>query len=343
MKTYAEIIEHNKTLSSVRWWPQFAYHYTDIMNAVSIISDECLYSRVNAESLNLMRNDNASRQVLDMTGVNTTRQVRFYFRPLTPTQYYNEGYKPTSLRFEGDVNANVPVPIFFLFNLEKVLCLPDIRFSEFTQAGHGSTTNHGVEEFCKLNFAKIYSKGSMDTEGMKYRHAELLYPDRFNLEGYLVNILCRNEIEKLSLMNLLMQWSPEKFDKYKDTIKVCRSDMFYKNGFFVEDMIYYNKTISFLFAETHSRIEYYGKIRSKSNIENLEKIEAEIKLKWVNIQGQAVFALSKAVQLDYLNPRPLTLTNIPSVADAKYMVVELLVDGKIMCIKNQLLADSELL
>ena len=68
-----------------------------------------------------MRNDNASRQVIDMTNSGVVSKVRFYFRPLTPTQHYNEGYKHPALRYDQDENANVPVPIFLLFDLEKLL------------------------------------------------------------------------------------------------------------------------------------------------------------------------------------------------------------------------------
>ena len=34
--TYDEIIQNNVNLSKVHWWPKFAYHFTDISNALNI-------------------------------------------------------------------------------------------------------------------------------------------------------------------------------------------------------------------------------------------------------------------------------------------------------------------
>lgn len=91
--TYRDVIDRNcQEHSPVKWWPKYAYHYTDIANAVSILYSGCIYSRVHAKELGIMQNDNASKQVIDMTDHATKSSVRFYFRPLTPTQYYNEGY-----------------------------------------------------------------------------------------------------------------------------------------------------------------------------------------------------------------------------------------------------------
>lgn len=103
-----------------------------------------------------MLNDNASRQVIDMTNISVLSNVRFYFRPLTPTQYFNEGYKHPALRYDNDSKANVPVPIFFLFDLAKLLSFKGVKFSERRQAGRGADLCEGVEEFSKFDFKKIY-------------------------------------------------------------------------------------------------------------------------------------------------------------------------------------------
>ena len=117
--TFYEIIQQNCEKAPVGWWPRYAYHYTDVSNAVNILSTGYLYSRIKTQEANLMANDNASIQVINMTESATTSYVRFYFRPLTPTQYYNEGFKHSCIRYD-DENANVPVPVFLLFDLEKV-------------------------------------------------------------------------------------------------------------------------------------------------------------------------------------------------------------------------------
>lgn len=136
--TFAETIARNCAHVQPGWWARYAYHYTDLINAISILTSGHLYSRIQADGKGLMRNDNASRQVIDMTSSRATSYVRFYFRPLTPTQYHNEGYKHPAIRYCGDENANVPVPIFFLFDLEMLLSRQETCFSALTQAGHGN-------------------------------------------------------------------------------------------------------------------------------------------------------------------------------------------------------------
>ena len=63
---YIDIIRDNsENRSPVSWWPKFAFHYTDVTNAVSILSSGFLYSRADATHLRVMKNDNASRQVTE--------------------------------------------------------------------------------------------------------------------------------------------------------------------------------------------------------------------------------------------------------------------------------------
>ena len=52
--TYKDIIRDNcENHSSVSWWPKFAFHYTDISNAISILHSGFLYSRASATILKL--------------------------------------------------------------------------------------------------------------------------------------------------------------------------------------------------------------------------------------------------------------------------------------------------
>lgn len=182
--SYKDIILKNEEYAPARWWPHYAYHYTDISNAVSILESGMLYSRLRAEELHVMMNDNASRQVIDMTAQKTASYVRFYFRPLTPTQYHNEGFKHRDLRYDGDPNANVPVPIFFFFHLEQLLSDPNTCFSEGSEAGGGVPVLKGEDAFANLDFEMIYRNGpyiSQDSENRKregsLRQSEILYPD----------------------------------------------------------------------------------------------------------------------------------------------------------------------
>lgn len=153
--------------------PKFAFHYSDVKNAVSILSTSYLYKRTNAQKLGLMQNDNASRQVINMTMTEAAANVRFYFRPLTPTQYHNEGYKHPDLRYDGDAKANMPVPVFFAYDLEKLLCMPGIKFSEFPQSEYGSQLYDTSSDFEKFHFDKIYSN-NMIKIGEKPQNTDML-------------------------------------------------------------------------------------------------------------------------------------------------------------------------
>ena len=222
MASYADIIKKNRGISAVKWWPNFAYHFTDVMNAVGILSSGVLYSRTEAENENRMVNNNASVQVINVTADAVRSSVRFYFRPLTPTQYYNEGYKHKDLRFDsgsnGRLGANVPVPVFLAFNLAALLNENGAQFSEFFQAGHRSQLYSGVEEFSKLNFEKIYSNGYADEDTMRYRHEEIIIPERYFIGKGLYRVLCRNDFECAPLKNLLYEKDQAAYEKYKGTI-----------------------------------------------------------------------------------------------------------------------------
>ena len=68
-------------------------------------------------------------------------------------------------------------------------------------------------------------------------------------QEYISFILCRNEIEKTSLLNMLRKTNPKQFALYRNLIKVCKQDMFLKNGLFITDCRYYNGGIVIKFAD----------------------------------------------------------------------------------------------
>ena len=76
--TFKEIIEDNCDRNCKnQWWPRFAYHYTDIENALTIIERHMLFSRTLAIEEKVMVNDNANTNVIQNTGdaVNFVRQL----------------------------------------------------------------------------------------------------------------------------------------------------------------------------------------------------------------------------------------------------------------------------
>lgn len=153
---YREIIEQQKVKlhRSIQWWPDYFYHFTDIHNAIGIIDKEWIYDRSTALEQHLMMSDNASKSVINATAEQSKHYGRLYFRPLTPTQYHNEGYKPSFAR-KREIDASCPIPIFFCLDAEKVLNMKGIQFVECGLAGsfHGEIQS-GIDAYSGLNFGK---------------------------------------------------------------------------------------------------------------------------------------------------------------------------------------------
>lgn len=329
--TYGEIIRRNCERITPQWWPKYAYHFTDVTNVVNILSLERLYSRVLANRMGVMGNDNASRQIIDMTATRAMAYARFYFRPLTPTQYYNEGYKHSQIRFSGDVYANIPVPIFLVFDLEQMLSTDGVVFSAQTQAGHGSPLYTGVENFAQLPFEKIYSDGPCDDDVRRYRHAEILCPDSYTVKDTLRMILCRNECEKATLLNMLRNGALHIYNRYKNFVRVAREHTFIRNGLFVESIVCHDDMISFEFAHTPQK-RYYDKTYVR---EPLACLSVVFHFEWINANDATLYSTDTEVLLDYLSPDTIVFTELPKIVGASIMETTITIDNKIICVSRQ--------
>ena len=132
----------------------YIYHFTHFYNAIEVIRTKKILSRDRAQELGLLRFDSAGSVVLRSSLAHP--YARFYYRPCTPTQYYNEalgadsklgkyGPKPVYDEFGNKIWIDVfkskypkalnlglpkcPVPVFFRFDIEEVLSkMPDSCF-----------------------------------------------------------------------------------------------------------------------------------------------------------------------------------------------------------------------
>ena len=104
---YTDVLEEQKMRlePELKWWPSFFYHFTDVHNVVNILKTGWIMSREHALAAGMMVKDNASCAVISATSYENKRYGRLYFRPLTPTQYHSEGYKPEKVR-NPDINAS---------------------------------------------------------------------------------------------------------------------------------------------------------------------------------------------------------------------------------------------
>lgn len=120
----------------------YIYHFTHLFNAIEVIKSRKILSRDRVEELGLLKFDSAGSVV---TRSNLAHPyARFYFRPCTPTQYYNEalgadsqlGYynkrgewKSKYPKAIGLGLPKCPIPVFFRFDIEEVLAqMPELCF-----------------------------------------------------------------------------------------------------------------------------------------------------------------------------------------------------------------------
>ena len=112
----------------------YIYHFTHLFNAIDVIKSRKILSRDRALEFGLLKFDSAGSVISRSSKAH--KFARFYFRPCTPTQYYNEALGADSRlgyfnkrgewksKYPSAVNLGLPkcpVPVFFRFDLEEVL------------------------------------------------------------------------------------------------------------------------------------------------------------------------------------------------------------------------------
>lgn len=247
----------------IQWWPNYLYHYSDVNHAASIIGSEFIYDRANAMAHQLTTTDAASQNVLDVTSDAVKHCGRLYMRPLTPPQYYSEGYKPELVRHKNYKDVNCPVPVFFLFDAAKTLAYPGVHFIECGAAGFNvQKWRSGPDAFANLHFDKIFHNGSTgsNTNILKYRRSEVLREGGIPLQGLLRRIVCRTPAEMQTLLSLLQQRCPKQYEPYKKLITFATADvglyLFYGHGIYVKSIRANDDTLLIEFNEARLRYDY---------------------------------------------------------------------------------------
>lgn len=240
----------SKVRPAYDWWPRFAYHFTDVTNARSILEHGALLSRNDAVAAGLMAHDNAHQGVITQSEA-SHGYVRLYFRPLTPTQYRNEGIKPAAHCGDG----HCPVPAFFLFNLENVLRREGTRF------WHGGLNKHTApktftrpRDLRTLPAEEIYSNGPYDSQALWYikdrRHAEIVTIDPLPLGPYLSGILFRSAAEMETLVDLLTPHTRQRYASWFRTFS--KAGLFYRRWPHVESVDLADGVLSFKFSTDYA-------------------------------------------------------------------------------------------
>ena len=218
--------------SARQWWPLCLFHCTDISNVISILQEGELLSRVQAKKAGQLKVDIASPEVIAGTHSDWQDYVRLYFRPRTPTQYGNEGLRPSNRQ---RWNAHCPVPVYLIFNSIDVLSRSDCLFSDGNLGSGYSAVENKVSFLKDIPFDKVYHDTWFNPEQrdtiVHHRNAEVLVPQRMALDSLLF-IGCRSDAEFKTLLHSLR---PEVLPLWVDKIGFRpRLHLFNRKWTFVE-------------------------------------------------------------------------------------------------------------
>ncbi|MGL9815786.1 DarT ssDNA thymidine ADP-ribosyltransferase family protein [Enterococcus sp. DIV0098] len=198
---------------------RYLYHFTDILNAVSILKTKKVLSRNEVIANGLMNSDNASADVINGSPIVAKESARFYFRPKTPTQYRNEGVLSQAELDNSVLKAHCPIPVFFLFSASEILGTDGVFFTEESLAKHHDVKlKSTLEEFKKLPFKEILHNRPYPPENKQLmnmrRQAEVVCNAGMSLDA-LKGIIVRSVPEKEFLLSLL---SEKEKEYYSDLI-----------------------------------------------------------------------------------------------------------------------------
>jgi len=212
-------------------WKGSIYHFSHIDNAVEIIKNRKIQSRNNA----IIKGDAAGNVVHLRNDAHD--YARFYFRPHTPTQFYNEFLgKNTSDGYQSKNNEWVswyekarglgfpkcPIPIFFKFSLQEVLFEGDYKCCISNGNMQTRSTQFGSIESIinKFGFDDLYytpEQYATKDDYNRYRNyaqQEFLVKDELSFSDLTdFEIVCPTETAKSLLINLLGQEHMDVFSK----------------------------------------------------------------------------------------------------------------------------------
>lgn len=266
-------------------WKGSIYHFSHIDNAVEIIKNKKIQSRNKAR----IQGDAAGNVVHLRSDAHD--YARFYFRPHTPTQFYNEflgknttdGYDSSKFgwvswyeKARGLGFPKCPIPIFFRFSLQEVLfknedkcCVSNGNMqTSSTQFGSiGKMTN-------KFGFEDLYytpQEYATKEDYNRYRNyaqQEFLVKDELSFNDLSdFEIVCPTEADKALLMNLLGQENRDVFSK------IIVDSSFYKNE---NPRVRIDEEENELHIKSEFNGQGYFVLNSTSNIKEIDILSGDI-------------------------------------------------------------------
>ena len=172
-----------------RWWPDFLFHCTDVRNVVNILLSGEMLSRTQALASRQLRVDIASQEIIDQTDETWQDYVRLYFRPKTPTQYRNEGFRPIT---HQAYHAQCPVPVYLIIDAMEILSKVGVLFTDGNVAAGAQPTGN-IDFFKAIPFETVYHSGPFDNSIpnriVYHRNAEVLAPEQLSVSAITIYML----------------------------------------------------------------------------------------------------------------------------------------------------------
>ena len=192
-------------------WKGYIYHFTHLENAVSILKSASILSRGKAKF-----KDSAGESLIARTNNDIKNKfARFYFRPLTPTQWHNE-----LLGSRENISALCPVPIFFRFKIEDVLKTHGAKSAVSNGNLAADWTHYGnsIEFLEYLDFDNIYNSVGQANYVTASQQEFIVNNGLYFSNNVDFQIICRNPQDREALINMIGEDS-----KYLDKIEIDKS------------------------------------------------------------------------------------------------------------------------
>lgn len=243
---------------------QKIYHFTHLSNAINIIKSASIKSR------NLLRekfDDNAGTNVNRVNIVHD--YARFYFRPKTPTQFYNEslGHDTDSSYYQKSVDNGLPkcpFPVFFIIDLHEVLT----KYLDYSFYSDGNMQSDSTELFSVLTNPERINGIDIDSNESDKHNAkqqEFLIKNELKLSNLeTLKIVCFN-YEQYKLLHTAVGISPLK-DKISHS---SDNQLFYRRNKQLDLCI---DSSSIRIGTTNYRGDYEFVVESTDHI-NIELLE----------------------------------------------------------------------
>jgi len=218
-------------------WSGNIYHYTHLSNAADIIHEGAVMSRNRMMKLKRALAD-AAGSVVHRRG-DAHEYARFYFRPQTPTQFYNEclgidsdeshtgwskeggeWYRISKSHYPSATRLGLPkcpIPVFFRFKIREVLAkYPDLcRVSDGNMQKNFARFGPLPEMISRFNASHLYLTASRAREEKRFDDYKEYSQQEFLVQGGLplgdlnnVDILVQNNSDREALLSLIGKSHP---------------------------------------------------------------------------------------------------------------------------------------